>query len=196
MTGIALLAALAALAAPAKDAFGSAVKPEVNAEFLPRSARVEIDGEVRGTGFVKLEVPDPKRTLRVRVSAEGFVTEEATIEAGRVADREYMIALRPAGFERRLSAKDASGLALAAAALWRAGRGDDAADYAEQSLRAGDTALAHRVLGDVWRRRGDRDQATREYTRYLSLSEHPPDEAEIRAWLLQPRPGDIEIPAK
>ncbi len=195
---LALLAALAALAPPAspKQSWDSAMKPEVSAGFLPRSAQVEIDGQVRGRGFVKLEITDPKRVFKVRVSAEGFETAEATVEAGRVADREYAIALRPAGFERRLEAKDASGMALAAAALWRAGRVDDAADYAEQSLRSGNTPLANRVLGDVWRRRGDRDRAVQHYTMYLSLSDHPADEAELREWLLQPRPGDITIPAK
>ena len=75
-------------------------------------------------------------------------------------------------------------------------RVDDAADYAQQSFRGGNTPLANRVLGDVWRRRGDRDQATRYYTMYLSLSDHPADEAAIREWLLQPRAGDITIPAK
>jgi len=87
-------------------------------------------------------------------------------------------------------------MALAASALWRAGRVDDAADFAEASLKAGNTPLANRILGDVWRKRGDRDQATRFYAMYLSLSDSPPDGPEIKAWLMQPKDGDITIPAR
>lgn len=192
----AVVAALAFVAAPAKEPWESVMKPEVSAAFLPRSARVEVDGEVRGRGFVKIEITDPKRTFKVRVSADGFQPEEATVEAGRVADKEFIVALRPAGFERKLDPRDAAAMALAADALLQAGRVDDAADYAQQSFRGGNTPLANRVLGDVWRRRGDRDQATRYYTMYLSLSDHPADEAAVREWLLQPRAGDITIPAK
>jgi hypothetical protein len=193
----ALLAALAVLAGPPeKQSWDSVQTPEVRADFLPQSALVEVDGQARGRGFVKLEVTDPKRTFRLRVSAEGFEPEEAVVEAGRVANRDYFLALRPAGFDRRVDTKDAASMALAASALWRAGRVDDAADYAEQSLRTGNTPLANRVLGDVWRRRGDRDKAVRYFTMYLSLADNPPDGAEIRSWLMQPRPGDITIPAR
>jgi hypothetical protein len=48
----------------------------------------------------------------------------------------------------------------------------------------------------VWRRRGDREKATKHYTMYLSLTDSPPDAPEIRAWLMQPRPGDITVPAR
>jgi hypothetical protein len=192
----ALLVAMAASAAPAKQSWDSGMKPEVNAEFLPRSALVEVDGEARGRGFVKLEITDPKRIFRVRVSAEGFEPEEAAVEAGRVADREFVVALRPSGFGRRVDPRDAASVALAADALWRAGRAGDAAEYAEASFRAGNTPLANRILGDYWRSRGDRDQATRYYTMYLSLADDPPDGPQIKAWLRQPKPGDITIPAK
>lgn len=196
-TVAAALAALSALAAPAeKQSWESTVKPETNAVFLPRSALVEVDGAPRGRGSVHLEIEDRTRTFRVRVSAEGFETQEAVVEAARVADKDFALALRPAGYAKPVAARDASSMALAAAALLRAGRVDDAADYAEWSLRSGNTPLANRVLGDVWRRRGDRDQATRYYTMYLSIAEHPRDEAEIRAWLLQDKAGDITIPAK
>ena len=196
-TVAAVLAALSALAAPAeKQSWETTVKPETNAVFLPRSALVEVDGEPRGRGSVHLEIEDRTRTFRVRVSAEGFETQEAVVEAARVADKDFALALRPAGYAKPVDARDASSMALAAAALLRAGRVDDAADYAEQSLRGGNTPLANRVLGDVWRRRGDRDQATRFYTMYLSIAEHPRDEAEIRAWLLQDKAGDITIPAE
>ena len=194
----AVVAALAALAAPAKQkqSWDSTVRPEGYAAFLPHTALVEVDGKERGRGFVKLEVTDPRRTFRIRVSAEGFEPEEATVEAGRIGDREFMVVLRPAGWAQRIAPGDAASTALAAAELWRAGRASDAAEYADYSLRLGNTPLANRVLGDVWRARGDRDQATRYYTMYLSLSEHPADEAEVRAWLMEPKPGDITIPAK
>jgi tetratricopeptide (TPR) repeat protein len=193
----AILAALAVLAAPPeKQSWDSLQKPEVRADFLPQSALVEVDGQARGRGFVKLDLADPKRTYRLRVSAEGFETEEAVVEAGRIANRQYFLALRPAGFERKVDTQDAASMAQAAAALWKAGRVDDAADYAEQSLRTGNTPLANRVLGDVWRRRGDRDRALKHYTMYLSLADNPPDGPEIRAWLMQDRPGDITVPAR
>jgi hypothetical protein len=193
----ALLAALAVLAAPPeKQSWDTVQVPEARADFLPQSALIEVDGQARGRGFVKLEVADPKRTFRIRVSAEGFESEEAVVEAGRIANRQYFLALRPAGFDRKVDTRDAASMALAASALWKAGRVDDAADYAEQSVRTGNTPLANRVLGDVWRRRGDRDQAVKFYAMYLSLAENPADGAEIKAWLMQDRPGDITIPAR
>jgi hypothetical protein len=193
----ALLAALAVLAAPPeKQSWDTVQVPEARADFLPQSALIEVDGQARGRGFVRLEVTDPKRTFRIRVSAEGFETEEAVVEAGRIANRQYFLALRPAGFDRKVDTRDAASMALAASALWKAGRVDDAADYAEQSVRTGNTPLANRVLGDVWRRRGDRDQAVKFYAMYLSLADNPADGAEIKAWLMQDRPGDITIPAR
>jgi hypothetical protein len=195
----ALAAALATLAAPPtqeKQSWGSTMKPHTNAEFLPHGALVEVDGEAKGRGFVHLEIADPKRTFKVRVSAEGFEPEEAVVEASRVAAKDFVLALRPAGYERKVDAADASSMALAASALLRAGRDADAGEYAEQSLRTGNTPLANRVLGDVWRKRGDRDQATRYYTMYLSITDHPADEADVRAYLLQDKPGDMTLPAK
>lgn len=192
-----LLAALAVLAGPPeKQSWDSVQKPEVRADFLPQSALVEVDGQARGRGFVKLDLSDPKRTYRLRVSAEGFETEEAVVEAGRVAGRQYFLALRPSGFQQKVDTQVSASMALAASALWKAGRIDDAADYAEQSLRTGSTPLASRVLGDVWRRRGNRDQAVKYYARYLSETDNPPDAPEIKAWLMQDRPGDITIPAR
>jgi tetratricopeptide (TPR) repeat protein len=191
-----LLLAAALAGAPAKASWGEVTRPDVRAEVLPRSAVVEIDGKEVGRGYALVEVGDPKRTLRVRVSAAGFETEEKVVVAGDVADREYVLALRPAGFERRADPADAGSMALAASALAKAGRLDDAADYATQSLRAGNTPLANRVLGDVWRHRGNRDEATRYYAMYLSLAKDPPDAPEIKAYLMQPRPGDISLPAQ
>jgi tetratricopeptide (TPR) repeat protein len=193
----ALLAALAASAASAKESWDSVIKPEAKVEVLPHSALVEVDGKARGRGFATLDVTDPKRVFRVRASAEGFEAEEVVVEAGRIADRRFFVALRPVGFgsSRRVDPGDAPSMALAAAALWRAGRVDDAAEYAEQSLRSGNTPLANRVLGDVWRRRGDRDRAIQYYATYLSLADNPPEAAEIKAWVSQVK-GDITVPAE
>lgn len=194
--GAALLMTLTLLAAPEKQSWDATTPAVARASFLPQAALVEVDGQARGHGYANLEVADPKKTFRIRVSAEGFEPAEAVVEAGQVARKQFHLALRPLGFSRPVDPGDAPSMALAASALWRAGRVDDAADYAEQSLRSGNTPLANRVLGDVWRRRGNRDQAVRYFTMYLSLSDDPPDGPEIRAWLMQDRPGDITIPAK
>jgi len=195
-TATALLLALSLqAAAPGKETWDAANPAMARASFLPRAALIEVDGQPRGRGSVELEVADPKRTFRIRLSAEGFEPAEAVVEASQIARRQFFLALRPAGFERQVDTADAPSLALAASALWRAGRVDDAADYAEQSLRNGNTALANRILGEVWRKRGDRDQAVRYFTMYLSLAPNPADGPEIKAWLMQDRPGDITIPA-
>ncbi len=188
------LAPLAALAGPAKETWDSVMKPEAKVEVLPHSALVEVDGTARGRGFATLDVSDPKRKFRVRAAAEGFETEDVVVEGGSIADRWFFVALRPVGFGsgRRLDPRDAPSMAQAAAALWRAGRVDDAAEYAEQSIRGGNTALANRVLGDVWRRRGNRDRAVQHYAMYLSLADNPPDAEEIKAWVSQVK-GDITI---
>jgi tetratricopeptide (TPR) repeat protein len=193
-----VLAAVTAGAGPAKQSWDSEVKPVVRVQVLPNAALVEVDGQARGSGLVTLDVTDPKRTFRVRASAEGFETEEAVVEGGKVVNRHFFLALRPVGFgsSGRIDPGDATRMAQAAEVLWRAGRIDDAVEYAEQSLLAGRNPLANRVLGDVWRRRGDRDKATRYYAAYLSLAESPPDAAEIRAYLSQPRPGDITVPTR
>jgi hypothetical protein len=194
---LAVLAALAAGAGPAKESWDSVVKPEVKVEILPHAALVEVDGKARGRGFATLDVTDPKRRFRVRASAEGFETAEAEVEGGSIADRRFFLALRPLGFgsNRRLDPGDAPSMAQAAATLWRAGRVDAAAEYAEQSVRGGNTALANRVLGDVWRHRGNRDRAIQHYAVYLSLAENPPDAAEIKEWVSQVK-GDITVPAE
>lgn len=189
------LVPLAAFSGPAKESWDSVVKPEAKVEVMPRRARLEVDGKERGRGFATLDVTDPRRKFRVRATAEGFEPAEAVVEGGAIADQSFFLALRPLGFgsTRRLDPRDAPSMAQAAAALWRAGRVDDAAEYAEQSLRGGETALANRVLGDVWRRRGDRDRAVRHYASYLSLAQDPPEAAEIRAWVSQGK-GDITVP--
>lgn len=194
---LAVLAALAAGAGPPKQSWDSVVKPEVKVEIMPRSAVVEVDGKALGRGFATLDVTDPKRKFRVKASAEGFETAEAVVEGASVANHHYFVALRPLGFgaDRRLDPADAPSMAVAAAALWRAGRVDDAAEYAEQSIRGGNTPLANRVLGDVWRRRGNRDRAIQYYAAYLSLADDPPDAAEIKSWVSQVK-GDITIPAE
>jgi tetratricopeptide (TPR) repeat protein len=192
----AIVATLAALAAPPKTSWDAVGKPEIDAEILPHSAAVEVDGRPSGRGIATLDVSDPKRTYRIRAAADGYQTEESVVEAGRAVNGRCLLALRPAGFAGPVDPEDPNRMAQAADALLRAGRVEDAADYAQQSLRTGRTALAHRVLGDVWRSRGDRDQATKYYTMYLSLADNPPDANEIKAWLRKPREGDITIPSR
>lgn len=193
----AALVPAAAPAGPPKESWDSVVKPEAKLEVLPHRAAIEVDGQPRGRGYATLDVSDPARKFRVRASAEGFETAEVEVTGQGIADRRFFVALRPAGFgsDRRLDPGDAPGMAQAAAALWRAGRVDDAAEYAEQSIRGGDTPLANRVLGDVWRRRGNRDRAIQYYAAYLSLAADPPEAAEIKAWVSQVK-GDITVPAK
>ena len=66
-------------------------------------------------------------------------------------------------------------------------------ELGEGAMRGYRLAGERRVLGDVWRRRGDRDRAVRHYASYLSLAQDPPEAAEIRAWVSQGK-GDITIP--
>lgn len=181
---------------PAAPTLESVRSKEATLEVMPRSALVEVDGKEQRRGLVTIDATDPKRIFRIRVSAEGFETREAEVLAGQAAARQVVVVLRPVGLDGPVDAQDAPSLALAASALLGAGRATDAVDYAEQSLRTRNNGLANRVLGDVWRQRGDRDRATRHYTMYLSLEDNPRDGPEIRAWLLQPRPGDITIPAR
>jgi hypothetical protein len=200
MSGLCVTAALATLAlmaAPEKQTWESTLTPHVRADFLPRSALIEVDGQAQPErGLVQFDVTDPSRTFRIRVSAEGFEPAERVVEAGKIANGQFYVALRPAGFHGQIDTVDPSSMALAASALWKGGRIDDAADYAEQSLRAGQTPLANKVMGEVWRRRGDREKAVRYFTMYLSLTDNPSDGPEIRAWLLQEQPGDIKVPAR
>jgi hypothetical protein len=196
-TALAVLAALltAAPAAP-KQSWGSAVKPEANARFWPRAALVEVDGKPAGRGWVLLQLPDGAGSLRVRVSADGFETEEAIVEVERIRNKQFFLALRPAGFAQKLDPLEPAGMARAAEALWKAGRANEAVEYAEQSLANGNTPLANRVLGDVARSRGDRDAATRYYTMYVSLRGDSPEAAEMKKYLMQDRPGDITVPSR
>jgi hypothetical protein len=190
------LAALAVLAPPEKQPFEATRGRDARAEFLPKSALIEVDGKPLGRGYAMLPIGDTARTYRVRVSAEGFEPVERVLEASKIVDKQAFLALRPAGFTQPVDVADSASMAQAAQALWKAGRLDDAVDYAEQSFTTGNTPLANRVLGEVWRQRGDRDKAVRYFTMYLSLADNPPDGPAIRAWLLQDRPGDITIPAK
>ena len=192
------LSALTLLAAPEKEkqSWDSVSTAIARADFLPKAALVEVEGQPPGRGFVQLDVTDPGRTYKVRVSAEGFEPEERVVEAAKIARGLFYLALRPAGFAQRVDTADPSSMALAASALWKAGRVDDAADYAEQSLHVGNTPLANKILGEVWRRRGDRDKAVQYFTMYLSLTDNPSDGPAIRAWLLEAQPGDITVPAR
>lgn len=170
--------------------------PEVTIEVLPRLAAVEMDGRGLGRGPGPQPVPDRSRRHRFRAWAEGFEPLQAEVEGEHIAGRTLFLVLRPAGFgsERRLEAGDMGGLARAAAHLLRAGRAREAADYATQSLAAGENALAHRVLGAAHARLGDRTLAIRHYGAYLSLAPDAPDASEVRRAVEAAR-GDIALPA-
>ncbi|HEY6105708.1 MAG TPA: hypothetical protein VIV59_06990 [Anaeromyxobacteraceae bacterium] len=193
----AALAALAALACggPRKASWESVAGPQVAVEVLPRQAAVEMDGRALGAGG-RSQAVRPGGRHRLRASADGFEPLEAEVEGDRVAGRTVFLVLRPQGFgsERRLEAGEPSGLAQAAARLLRAGRLDDAVEYAEQSLAAGDNALAHKVLGAGYARKGSPERSIRHYSDYLGLAPDSPDAAEVRKALGTAR-GDIALPA-
>jgi hypothetical protein len=193
----AALAAVAVLACggPHKASWESVAGPQIAVEVLPRLATVEMDGRALGAGG-RSQAVRPGARHRLRASAEGFEPLEVEVEGERVAGRTVFLVLRPQGFgsERRLEAGDPPGLAQAAARLLRAGRLDDAVDYARQSLAAGDNAPAHRVLGAAYARKGGFALSIRHYSDYLGLAPDAPDAAEVRRALETAR-GDIALPA-
>ncbi len=193
----AALAALAVLACggPRQASWESAAGSQVAVEVLPRLAAVEMDGRAFGSGG-RSQAVRPGARHRLRASAEGFEPLEVEVEGERLAGRTVFLVLRPRGFgsERRLESGEPSGLAQAAARLLRAGRVDDAVDYAEQSLAAGDNALAHKVLGAALARKGSAERSIRHYSDYLGLAPDAPDAAEVRQALERAR-GDIALPA-
>ena len=85
--------------------------------------------------------------------------------------------LRPEGFgsQRTLEAGEPAGLLQAAVALLRANRPEDALAFAKASILAGDSPQGHKVAGQAYRKLGDRGQAMKEYTMYLSMMPDAPD---------------------
>lgn len=191
-----LAAALVACAGQ-KESWKAEAPADFSIETLPRNALVELDGKPVGRGAGSRPLVEAGRRYRLRAVAPGFEPLEVEVEGARLSGAQTAVVLRPAGFgsQRRLDAGDPGGLAQAALALLRAGRLDDAQDYAERSLELGDTALVHKVLGGISARRGDRRQAARHYSEYLVLAPDAPDARQIAAEVERMR-GDLTLPAR
>lgn len=191
---IAPLLLLAACATP-KQSWQELQTPEVLVDLLPRSAVLEVNGRVLGPGTRSVPLPDLQRRYRFLASASGFQSAEMTAEGKKLAGAQVTLFLRPNGFgtARRLDAADPASLAQAALVLLRAGRLDDARDYADYSLGLVEVPLAHRVLGAVYEKQGDRQRAAQEYSLYLSLSPDAPDAKAIAEAVARAR-GDLTIP--
>lgn len=190
-----LAAALAACAGP-KESWNALQRRDLSIEVLPRGAAVELDGQPVGRGAASRPALDAGRRYRLRVTAGGFEPLEVEVEGAKLSGGQTVLVLRPVGFgsQRRLDAGDPGGLAQAALTLLRAGRLDDAQDYAARSLDLGETALVHKVLGGIWARRGDRRRAGRHYSEYLVLAPDAPDAKQIAAEVERLR-GDLTVPA-
>lgn len=187
--------ALAACAGQ-KESWKSLQQPDFSIEVLPRNATVEVDGRPAGRGAASRTVVDAGRRYRLRVTASGFEPLQVEVDGSKLSGGQTVLVLRPVGFgsQRRLDAGDPGGLAQAALTLLRAGRIDDAWDYAQRSSELGDTALVHKVLGGIHARKGDRRQAGRHYSEYLVLAPDAPDAKQIAAEVERLR-GDLTVPA-
>lgn len=191
-----LLAAALAACAGQKESWKSVQQPDFSIEILPRNAAVELDGRPVGRGAASRTVVDAGRRYRLRATAGGFEPLQVELEGSKLSGGQTFLVLRPVGFgsQRRLDAGDPGGLAQAALTLLRAGRIDDAWDYAQRSIELGETALVHKVLGGIHARRGDRRQAGRHYSEYLVLAPDAPDAKQIAAEVERMR-GDLTIPS-
>jgi tetratricopeptide (TPR) repeat protein len=191
-----LLAAALAGCAGQKESWKALQQSELSIDILPRNAAVELDGKPVGRGASARPAVDAGRRYRLRATAGGFEPLQVEVEGSKLSGGQTALVLRPVGFgsQRRLDAGDPGGLAQAALALLRAGRLDDAQDYAARSLELGETGLAHKVLGGICARRGDRRQAVRHYSEYLVLAPDAPDAKQIAADVERMR-GDLTLPA-
>ncbi len=187
---------LASACAAPKQSWREMQLPEVFVELLPPAAVLEVDGRVLGPGSRPVQLPDARRRYRLRATAPGFQAAEMTAEGEKLVGTRVSLLLRPEGFgaSRRLDAGDPASLAQAAVVLLRAGRLDDARNYADRSLELAEVPLAHRVLGAVYDKQGDRRKAAQEYSTYLSLVPDAPD-AKAVAGAVERARGDLTIPA-
>jgi tetratricopeptide (TPR) repeat protein len=192
LPGLVLL--LAACAAP-KQSWREMQVPEVLVEVLPQRAVLEVDDRVLGPGSRPVAVPDAGHPYHLRATAPGFQAAETSAEGQKLVGTRVTLVLRPDGFgaARRLEAGDPASLAQAAVALLRAGRLDDAREYADRSLELAEIPLSHRVLGAVYEQRGDRRKAAQQYSIYLSLVPDAPDAKAIARAVERAR-GDLTIP--
>jgi tetratricopeptide (TPR) repeat protein len=176
-----LLLLLAACAAEKPIPWSEVRPPEVYVDTLPPGALVTVDGVEIGKGPLSVPVRDESRTYLVRVAAPGFDPVEVSLPGARLAGTRHEVVLRPVGFgtQRKLAAGEPAGLLQAALVLLRADRNAEALAYARASLAAGESALAHRAAGDAQLKLGNRNEAIREYSLYISLAPEAPDRKEI-----------------
>lgn len=179
---VAALAVLSTACATEQKASWAEVQPPVvYVETLPVGAHVSVDGVSVGLGPLAFPVRDEARSYAIRVTSEGFEPLDLSVVGAKAAGARLDLVLRPAGFgsQRKLEAGEPAGLLQAALALLRANRPKDALAFAKASIAAGDSAQGHKVAGQAYRKLGDRGQAVKEYTMYLSMSPDAPDRKAI-----------------
>ena len=170
--------------------------PELLVQVLPRHAAVALDGAPLGAGDRAVPAPAPG-PHRLAVAAEGFEPVELALAGGPLDGARVGVALRPAGLgsARAVDYDEPSGLALAAAALARAGRHREALDYADRALALdGGLALAWRARGDAQAGLGRRAEARAAWGRYLELQPQAPDRGALEARIIDDRAG-FDLPA-
>ncbi len=172
---------LAACAGPKPVSWSEVRPPEVYVDTLPPGAIVSVDGVEIGKGPLSVPIRDESRSYLVRVTAEGFEPLEASLPGAKLAGTRHEVVLRPQGFgsERKLAAGEPAGLLQAAFVLLRANRNAEALAYAEASLAAGESALAHRTAGYAQLRLGNRNEAVRQFSLYISLAPEAADRKDI-----------------
>jgi tetratricopeptide (TPR) repeat protein len=153
----------------------------VYVETLPIGALVAVNGTDVGLGPLAFPVRDEARSYAIRVTAAGFEPLDLTVVGSKVTGARLDLVLRPEGFgsQRKLEAGEPAGLLQAALALLRANRPKDALAFAKASIAAGDSPQGHKVAGQAYRKLGNRDQAVKEYTMYLSMMPDAPDRKAI-----------------
>lgn len=188
------LGLLAACAAPQQATWSTVRPPEAYLETLPTAAVISVNGVEVGRSPLAFPVPDAAKRYAIRAAAPGFDPLDVTLEGSKLAGTRLDLVLRPAGFgtQRQLVADDPLGLLQAAMALLRADRPRDALAFAQASLAAGNTAQAHRVAGEAYRRLGDRNRAIQEYSIYLTDAPDAPDRKAVEAAIAAAR-KDIDM---
>ena len=171
---------------------------EALVEVLPRDAELWVDGVAAGRGARTVPVPDPDHVYVISAAAPGFAPEQRGGEGALLAGARIGIVLRPEGFTRhlRLELDEPAGLTAAGAALLRAGRPAQAADYGARAAElAPDEPAPHRLLADAYRAAGDRVRAAREYAIYLLLAPDAPDREEVERQVERLR-VDVQLPGR
>ena len=185
------LAACLAACAGARGGAEPIASPELLVQVLPRHAAVTLDGEPLGAGDRAVRAP-PAGHHRVAVAADGYEPVEVVLGDGPLGGARVGVALRPAGLgtTRQVDFDEPGGLALAAAALERSGRHQEALDYATRAAALdADLPLAWRVRGDAQAGLGRRSEARAAWGRYLELQPSAPDRATVEARLIDDRAG-------